>query len=173
MSFSNDYQVQACYANHEGSTGRNPQKMRLWITLGKSLPVAYSRMEEYADRTKGIENNCLIAWSLEAIPTKDDNPPRQIIGMELFKEAQIHCWRSVHSSPRLIFPMIATRGPFFCRFCRYLHMISVATRSKSTERVGCYPQMQKGQCFEDGLLMMCKSCGKKCANPPYLFISIM
>ena len=61
MSFSNDYQVQACYANHEGSTGRNPQKMRLWITLGKSLPVAYSRKEEYADRTKGIENNCLIA----------------------------------------------------------------------------------------------------------------
>jgi hypothetical protein len=52
-------------------------------------------------------------------------------------------------------------------------MMSVAIALRSRERGGGYPQMQKNQRFEDGLLLVCKSCGKKCVNHPYLFNSIM
>jgi hypothetical protein len=52
-------------------------------------------------------------------------------------------------------------------------MISVAIVSISWERWGCHPQMQKNQSLEEWLPLMCKSCGKKCLNHPYLFNSIM
>jgi len=52
-------------------------------------------------------------------------------------------------------------------------MISVAIVSISRERWGCYPQMQKNQCLEEWLSLMCKSCGKEYLGHPYLFNSIM
>jgi hypothetical protein len=52
-------------------------------------------------------------------------------------------------------------------------MMSVGIVLRSRERWGCYPQMQKNQCFEEWLPLMCKSCGKKYFTHPYLFNSIM
>lgn len=79
-------------------------------------------------------------------------------------KAQIYCTGPTHSSPRLIFTVIAVWDPIFCRFRLDLRMMNVAIDVRSRERGRCYPLRQRDQDLEEWLAVMWKSCWKKCFN---------
>lgn len=103
------------------------------------------------------------------IPARKDEPHWEISE----KHARIYCSGTIYPSPVMILPVVARWDAFFCRFLHGLRTISGAIDIRSREAGWSCPLMQRNQCLEGWLLMMCKSCGKKCPSVMYPFNSLI
>jgi hypothetical protein len=83
------------------------------------------------------------------------------------KQARISCLGTIYPSPAMTLTRVAGWDSFFCRFRLGLRMISGAIDTRSRETGWYNPLMQRNQRLEEWLLVMCKSCGKKCLSIMY------
>jgi len=84
-----------------------------------------------------------------------------------FQKAPTESTGTRPSSPSGNLPVIAAWDSFFCRLCRYLRMVGVASGPRSRKRRQHCPQSHKNQRLQECLLLMFKSCGKRRFNPGY------